>query len=61
MVRVPLIAECSINLEHRLEWHRSLYEKSNCHLFEGRVVHLVVDDRVMVTNPIQRMRSMDLM
>jgi flavin reductase (DIM6/NTAB) family NADH-FMN oxidoreductase RutF len=60
-VQAPRIAECSINLECRLEWHRSLYENSRWHLFAGRVSHLAMDESVMVPDPVERMRIMGLM
>jgi flavin reductase (DIM6/NTAB) family NADH-FMN oxidoreductase RutF len=60
-VKAPRIAECLINLECRLEWHRSLYENSRFHLFVGRVLHLAMDDSVMIPDPAERMRIMALM
>jgi flavin reductase (DIM6/NTAB) family NADH-FMN oxidoreductase RutF len=60
-VQAPRIAECSINLECRLEWHRPLYENSRWQLFAGRVAHLAVDEAVMVADPVERMRLMGLM
>ena len=60
-VRAPRIAECSINLECRLEWHHPLYENSRWHLFAGRVSHLAMDDSVMVSNPVERMQNIGLM
>ena len=60
-VQAPRIAECSINLECRLEWHRALYENSRWHLFVGRVLHLAMDKSVMVPDPVERMRIMELM
>ncbi len=60
-VRAPRIAECAVNLECRLEWHRPLYEKSRWHLFVGRVLHLAMDESVMVPDPVERMRVMALM
>lgn len=61
IVQAPRIAECSVNLECRLEWHRPLYESSHWHLFAGRVYHLAVDETVMAPDPIERMRVMGLM
>ena len=61
VVQAPRIAECSITVECRLEWHRPLYEKSPWHLFVGRVVHLAVEEEVMVPDPVERMRVMELM
>jgi len=61
MVRAPRIAECSINLECHLDWHRPLYENSHWHLFVGRVAHLAMDESVMVPDPIERIRRMELM
>lgn len=61
MVQAPRIAECSANLECRLAWHRPLYESSQWHLFVGRVLHLAMDEAVMVPDPVERMRVMGLM
>ena len=60
-VQAPRIAECSVNLECRLEWHRPLYENSHWHLFAGRVTHLAMDESVMVPDPVERLRIMELM
>ena len=60
-VQAPRIAECSISLECRLEWHRPLYGDSNLHLLIGRVLHLAMDDVVMVPEPAKRMNAMRLM
>jgi flavin reductase (DIM6/NTAB) family NADH-FMN oxidoreductase RutF len=60
-VQAARIAECSVNLECRLEWHHPLYENSRWHLFAGRVTHLAMDESVMVPDPVERMRLMGLM
>ncbi|HEX9262095.1 MAG TPA: flavin reductase [Anaerolineales bacterium] len=60
-VRAPRIAECSINLECRLEWHHPLYENSHWHLFAGRVIHLAMDESAMIPDPVERLRIMGLM
>jgi flavin reductase (DIM6/NTAB) family NADH-FMN oxidoreductase RutF len=59
-VQAPRIAECSINLECRLEWHHPLYENSHWHLFTGRVSHLAVDESVMVPDPVERLQKLAL-
>jgi flavin reductase (DIM6/NTAB) family NADH-FMN oxidoreductase RutF len=61
VVGAPRIAECAVNLECRLEWHRPLYENSRWHLFVGRVMHVAMDDAVMLTDPVDRVRAMGLM
>jgi flavin reductase (DIM6/NTAB) family NADH-FMN oxidoreductase RutF len=61
VVQAPRIAECPVNLECRLEWHRPLYEESHWHLFTGRVLHLAIDEAVMVPDPVGRMQAMGLM
>ena len=61
VVRAPRIAECSINLECRLEWHRGLYEDSQWHLMAGRIVHVGMDEAVMATDPVERMQAQRLM
>lgn len=60
-VQAPRIAECPVNLECRLEWHRPLCEESRWHLFTGRVLHLAMDEAMMVPDPVERMRAMALM
>ncbi len=60
-VQAPRIAECSVNLECRLEWHRPLYVGSRWHLFAGKVLHLAMDEAVMIPDPVERMRAMGLM
>ena len=60
-MQAPRIAECPVNLECRLEWHRPLYEDSRWHLFTGRVLHLAMDEAVMVPDPVERMQAMQLM
>ena len=61
IIQAPRIAECAVSLECQLAWHRPLYEDSPLHLFTGRVVHLAMDEEAMVPNPVERMRTMDLM
>ncbi len=61
VIQAPRIAECSVNLECRLEWHRPLYEGSRWHLLAGRVVHVAMDEAAMVIDPAERMRLMGLM
>lgn len=60
-VQAPRIAECLLNLECRLEWHRPLYENSPWHLFAGRVIHLGMDAEAMALDPVERMRALGLM
>jgi len=61
VIRAPRIAECPINLECQLEWHRPLYENSQWHLAAGRVVHVAMEETVMATDPVERMQAMRLM
>lgn len=61
LIRAPRIAECQINLECQLEWHRPLYENSQWHLMAGRVVHVAMEDAVMAIEPDERMQAMQLM
>jgi flavin reductase (DIM6/NTAB) family NADH-FMN oxidoreductase RutF len=60
-VQSPRIAECSVSLECRLEWHRPLYENSHWHLFAGRVLHVAMAEAVMIPDPVARMQAMGLM
>jgi flavin reductase (DIM6/NTAB) family NADH-FMN oxidoreductase RutF len=60
-VKAPRITECSVSLECGLAWHRPLYEDSHWHLFAGRVLHLAMDEAVMVPDPVERLRTMGLM
>jgi flavin reductase (DIM6/NTAB) family NADH-FMN oxidoreductase RutF len=61
IVKAPRIAECSVNLECRLDWHRPLYEGNRWRLMAGRVVHVAMDESVIVTDPTKRMQAMRLM
>ena len=61
MVQAPRIAECSVTLECRLEWHHPLHAGSPWQLFAGRVVHVAMDEAVMVPDPVERVRAMGLM
>lgn len=61
IVRAPRIAECQINLECQLEWHRPLFEDSQWHLTAGRVVHVAMDEKVLIHDPAERMRNLRLM
>ena len=60
-VKAPRIAECAINLECRLEWHRPLYEGSSWVLVAGKVLHVAMAEEVIVTDPAERMKAMELM
>ena len=60
IVQAPRIAECLVNLECRLEWHRPLYEGNRWHLMAGRVVHVAMDESIVVTDPAERMQAMRL-
>jgi flavin reductase (DIM6/NTAB) family NADH-FMN oxidoreductase RutF len=61
MVQAPRIAECMLNLECKLEWHRPLLEGSRMVLVAGKVVHVAMDETVMGTDPAERMQAMQLM
>jgi len=61
VIRAPRIAECPINLECQLEWHRPLNENSQWHLLAGRIVHVAMDDNAVVPDPVERMQFMRLM
>jgi flavin reductase (DIM6/NTAB) family NADH-FMN oxidoreductase RutF len=60
-VRAPRVAECAINLECKLAWHRPLYEDSEWHLFVGRVLHVAMDEAAMAVDPDQRVQTLGLM
>ena len=60
-VQAPRIAECTVNLECKLEWHRPLYEGNSWVLVAGKVVHVAMDETVMATDPVERMQAMRLM
>lgn len=61
IIQAPRIAECPINIECQLEWHRPLYEDSQWHLMAGRIVHVAMDENVLVHDPTERMGNMRLM
>ena len=60
-VRAPRIAECAVNLECKLAWHRPLYEDSEWHLFLGQVLHVAMDEAAMAIDPDRRMEALGLM
>lgn len=61
VVKAPRIAECFFNLECRLEWNRPIREGSHWQTMLARVVHVSVDEAVMVPEPEERARRMGLM
>jgi flavin reductase (DIM6/NTAB) family NADH-FMN oxidoreductase RutF len=61
IIQAPRIAECPINIECQLEWHRPLYEDSQWHLMAGRIVHVAMDENVLIHDPTERMGNMRLM
>ena len=61
VIRAPRIAECQINLECQLEWHRPLYDNSQWRLVAGRVVHVAMDEKVLTHDPTERVKAMRLM
>ena len=60
-VLAPRIAECPINLECKLEWHRPLYEGNSWVLIAGKVVHVAMDENVIATDPAERIKALNLM
>lgn len=61
VIQSPRIAECQINLECQLEWHRPLSEDSQWHLVAGRVVHVAMGEDVLTHDPAERMQNLKLM
>jgi flavin reductase (DIM6/NTAB) family NADH-FMN oxidoreductase RutF len=61
VIQAPRIAECPVNLECRLEWHRPLYEESKWHLLAGRIVHAAMAENVLAHDPTERMQNLRLM
>lgn len=61
VIRAPRIAECPINLECKLEWHRPLYEDSQWVLMAGRIVHVAMDEKALASDPTDRMKNLRLM
>ena len=61
VIQAPRIAECKINLECQLEWHRPLYQDSQWHLLAGRVVHVAMHENVLTHDPAERMGNLKLM
>lgn len=60
-VQAPRLAECAINLECKLSWHRPLYEDSQWRLFVGRVQHAAIDEAALAVEPEQRIANLGLM
>jgi flavin reductase (DIM6/NTAB) family NADH-FMN oxidoreductase RutF len=61
MVLAPRIAECFFNLECRLEWMRPIFPDSRWQVVLGRILHVAVDEEVMVPEPEARAARMQLM
>jgi flavin reductase (DIM6/NTAB) family NADH-FMN oxidoreductase RutF len=61
VIQAPRIAECLINLECRLEWHRPLFEGSREQLCVGKIVHLAMDERACVVDPRERLKALNTM
>jgi flavin reductase (DIM6/NTAB) family NADH-FMN oxidoreductase RutF len=60
-ITAPRIAECFFNLECKLEWNRSLCTGSCWQVISGQVLHAAVDESVMIAEPQERSRRMNLM
>ena len=61
VIHSPRIAECLVNMECALEWHRPLFGESGQHVFVGKVVHVAMDDRACVVEPQQRLKALNTM
>jgi flavin reductase (DIM6/NTAB) family NADH-FMN oxidoreductase RutF len=61
VIRSPRIAECPVNAECKLEWHRPLFEGSRERVCVGRIVHLAIDETVCVADPQQRLEALNSM
>ena len=61
VIQAPRIAECLINLECKLEWHRPLFEDSKWRVFTGRVVHVAMDEQVFELDSQKRMQTLSTM
>jgi flavin reductase (DIM6/NTAB) family NADH-FMN oxidoreductase RutF len=61
VVDSPRIAECPINLECTLEWHRPLAEGSGQRIVVGQVVHVAMDECACVADPHRRLKNLNTM
>jgi flavin reductase (DIM6/NTAB) family NADH-FMN oxidoreductase RutF len=61
LVGAPRIAECFFNLECKLEWNRPITAANTWQVMTATVVHVAVDEAVMVPEPEERARRMGLM
>ncbi len=61
IIQSPRIAECLVNMECRLEWHRPLFEGGRQHVFAGKVVHVAMDERACVADPRLRLGQLNMM
>jgi flavin reductase (DIM6/NTAB) family NADH-FMN oxidoreductase RutF len=61
LIRSPRIAECLVNMECVLEWHRPLFEGGCQHVFVGKVVHVAMDDRACEIDVRKRLETLDTM
>lgn len=60
-VQAPRIAECAINVECTLAWHKPLVDDSCWHLLVGRVQHVAMTEAAMAVTPEQRIENLGLM
>jgi flavin reductase (DIM6/NTAB) family NADH-FMN oxidoreductase RutF len=61
VIQAPRIAECRVNMECRLEWHKPLVEGS-CHLVVvGKIVHVAMDEQACVADSRQRLANLNSM
>jgi len=60
-IQSPRIAECLINMECQLEWQRPLFEKSQWHIFAGKIVNVAMDEKVFELDPQERLQTLNTM
>jgi flavin reductase (DIM6/NTAB) family NADH-FMN oxidoreductase RutF len=61
VIQSPRIAECLVNVECTLEWHRPLFEGSRQRVLVGKIVHVAMDERACVVEPQQRLEGLNTM
>jgi len=61
IVKTPTIDESNVILECKLKWEKTLIEESNWSLICGEIVNIIIDEKVMETEPEKRIENMNLM
>ena len=61
VIQSPRIADCRVNVECTLDWHRPLFEGSRQRVFAGKIVHVAMDDLACLVEAQQRLEALNTM